>query len=146
MSQRVAGLALCLIGTLVFIGSFATWGTCPTTPCGGILQAFSEYSGTDLGFGTVTALAGLALVVIGIASLVRPGRYDLTAAAAMAASAIVAGAVGSILWMFVLPGDDKEFVSVPFTAAFVAILGLISLGLSRSLPWPRTQVSGNSPT
>ena len=69
LDARWAAMALVMAGLLTIVGSLGTWGTCPTTPCGGILMAISEYSGLDLGFGVVTAFAGLALVVIGIASL-----------------------------------------------------------------------------
>jgi hypothetical protein len=141
---RVAGLFLLLTGTLAFLGSFETWGSCPTTPCGGPFMAFSEYSGVDLGFGVISAVAGLVLIAIGLVSLARPGAADLAGVAALAAVAITSAAVASILWMFVIPGDDKEFVLVPVTAAIVAIMGLIALGASRFLRG--RQVSGNSPT
>jgi hypothetical protein len=143
---RTAGLVLVLIGMPVLLGSFETWGSCPSTPCGGILMAISEYSGIGLGFGWISALAGLALIAIGIASVVRPGAYDLAGAAGLASVAISAAAVASIVWMYVIPGEDKEFYWPPLTATVIAILGLVGLVASRFLRRSRPQVSGKSPT
>jgi hypothetical protein len=130
---RVAGLVLVVIGVLVFLGSFARWASCPTTPCGGILMAISDYSGIDLGFGWITALAGLSLIAIGLATLVRPGTDDLAGVAAIASVAVAAAAIASIVWMYVIPGEDKEFYGPPLTAAVIAILGLVALVASRLL-------------
>ena len=143
---RVAGLVLVVIGVLVFLGSFAWWASCPTTPCGGMLMAISDYSGIDLGFGWITALAGLALIVIGAVSLIRPGAYDLAGVAALAAVAVAAADIASIIWMYALPGDDKEYHWPPFMATVIALLGFVALVASRFLPGSRSQVSGNSPT
>jgi hypothetical protein len=142
----IAGLVLCLTGILVLLGSLFWWATCPTTPCGGILMSLSDYSGIDLGFGKVTALAALALVGIGTASLLRPGRWELSLPAAFAAVVIVASAVASIVWMYVIPGDDKEYSWPPVTATVIAILGFVALVASRFLPGVGPQVSGNNPT
>jgi hypothetical protein len=68
---RWAALALSVSGLLTVLGSFWTWGSCPSTPCGGIFMAISEYSAFDLGFGPVTSLAGLMLTAIGLSNL-RP--------------------------------------------------------------------------
>jgi hypothetical protein len=143
-ASQVAGLVLCLIGIVVVLGSLSRWASCPTTPCGGILMAISDYSGIDLGFGWISALAGLALLAIGVSAVARPGMSDLAGMARLAAVAISATAIASILWMYVIPGEDKEFYWPPFTAMVIAILGFVALGASRFLRGP--QVSGNSPT
>jgi hypothetical protein len=84
-------------------------GPCPTTPCGGILLAISDYSGLDLGFGVVTAVAGFALATIGVDGLRRHGVSQPAITAAPLSLLIVVAAGASVIWMYVLPGDDKEF-------------------------------------
>jgi hypothetical protein len=130
---RGAALVMCLTGLVTLLGSTWTWGTCPTTPCGGILQAISEYSGLDLGFGAVTAGAGLALVVIGLASLRTGDVFGPATTALLLAVLIVATAGAAMIWMYVLPGDDKEFYWPPFAALLVGAVGLIALVASLRL-------------
>jgi peptidoglycan/LPS O-acetylase OafA/YrhL len=133
-------LVLAVSGLLTLLLSFGTWGSCPTTPCGGFLMAISEYSGLDLGFGVVTALAGLVLAAIGLDGLRRKGISRLAPAAALLAFLIVVVAGASIIWMYVIPGDDKEFYWPPFTAILVGTIGLIafvaSLSLREAIPRP----------
>jgi peptidoglycan/LPS O-acetylase OafA/YrhL len=140
IGSRGAVLVLAVSGLLTLLMSFGTWGWCPTTPCGGFLMAISEYSGLDLGFGVVTALAGLALAAIGLDGFRRKGVSRFAAAAVLLALAIVVTAGASVIWMYVIPGDDKEFHWPPFTAILVGIIGLIafvaSLWLRRTIPRP----------
>ena len=145
IGARRAALALMVTGALTVLLSVQTWGTCPTTPCGGILMAFSEYSGLDLGFGVVTAVAGLGLAAIGFDGLRRKGASRFATAALPLAALIVAAAGASVIWMHVLPGDEnpdlmlpplgsaKEFHWPPFTSFLVAIVGLIALAASLRL-------------
>jgi peptidoglycan/LPS O-acetylase OafA/YrhL len=138
IGARGAALALAATGLLTLLLSFERWGSCPTTPCGGILMAISDYSGLDLGFGVVTAVAGLTLAAIGLDGFRRKGVSRFATAAALLALLIVAAAGASVIWMYVLPGDDKEFYWPPFTAVLVGIVGLIafaaSLRLRRTMP------------
>ena len=133
-----AALVLSATGLLTLLLSFWTWGTCPTTPCGGIFMTISEYSGLDLGFGVVTALAGLALAGIGLAAVRRQGVSPHATTAALLALLIVVTAGASVIWMYVLPGDEKDFYWPPFAAILVGIVGLIafaaSLRLRRTIP------------
>jgi len=147
IGARGAALALVVTGVLTVLLSFWTWGTCPTTPCGGMLMAISEYSGLDLGFGVVTAFAGVGLTAIGLDGLRRNGVSRFATVAAVLALVIVAAAGASVVWMYVLPGDDnpalmlwlpplgtvKEFHWPPFTAPLVGIVGLIALAASLRL-------------
>ncbi len=145
IDARGAALALLLTGVLTVLLSFWTWGTCPSTPCGGMLMAISEYSGLDLGFGVVSAFAGIGLAAIGLDGLRRNGVSRFATVAALLALMIVAAAGASILWMYVFPGDDnpdlflpplgtaKEFLWPPFTAPLVGIVGLIALAASLRL-------------
>lgn len=126
-----AALALVVTGLLTLTMSFWTWGSCPTTPCGGMLMAISEYSGLDLGFGVVTALAGVGLAVIGLDGLRRKIVARSATTAGMLALLIIAAAGASVIWMYVLPGDDKEFYWPPSTAILVGIIGLIAIAASR---------------
>jgi hypothetical protein len=71
----------------------------PTTPCGGFLIAISDYSGLDLGFGVVTAVAGFALAAIGVDGLRRNGVSRFATTAGLLALLIVAAAGASVIWM-----------------------------------------------
>jgi hypothetical protein len=144
-STRLAALALVATGLLTVVLSFAEWGACPTTPCGGFLFAISEYSGIDLGFGIVTVVAGVALVAIGLDGLRRRQAPRVATIAALMAFLIVATAGASVIWMYVLPGPDgdegfytplgaylmaKHFYWPPYTAVVVGAVGLVALGTS----------------
>jgi hypothetical protein len=130
IGARGAALALIVTGVLTLFLSFGTWGSCPTMPCGGILMSISEYSGLDLGFGVVTGVAGLGLAAIGLDGLRRKGTSRFATAAVPLAALVVASAGASVIWMYVLPGDDKEFYWPPLTAFLVGIVGLIALAAS----------------
>jgi hypothetical protein len=133
VGARRAALALVVTGMLTLLLSFVDWGSCPTTPCGGIFMAISEYSGLDLGFGVVTAAAGLAMAAIGVDAFRRKGVSRFASAAALLALLSVVAAGASVIWMYVLPGDDKEFRWPPYTAVLVAIGGLIAFAASLRL-------------
>jgi hypothetical protein len=130
IGSRGAALVLVIAGSLTLLASFWTWGTCSTTPCGGFLQAISEYSGLDLGFGVVTAVAGLALAAIGLDALRRSGASRFATAAVLLAILIVVTAGGSVVWMYALPGDDKDYRWPPYVPILVGIVGLIGLAVS----------------
>jgi peptidoglycan/LPS O-acetylase OafA/YrhL len=130
IGSRGAALVLVVAGSLTLLLSFQRWTSCPTTPCGGILMAISDYSGIDLGFGVVTALGGLLLAAIGLGALRRKGVSRFATAAALLALLIVVTAGASVVWMYVIPGDDKEFYWPPFTTFLVGIVGLIALAAS----------------
>lgn len=130
IGARGAALVLAVTGLLTVLLSFGRWGSCPTTPCGGILMAISDYSGLDLGFGVVTAVAGLGLAAIGVNGLRRRGVSRFAMTAALLSLLVVAAAGASVIWMYVLPGDDKEFYWPPFTAVLIGIIGLIAFAAS----------------
>ena len=46
---------------------------------------------------------------------------------------IVLTIVASVVWMYVIPGDDKEFYWPPSTAILIGSIGLIALVVSLSL-------------
>ena len=149
-STRRASLALVVTGLLTVALSFAKWGACSSTPCGGILFAISEYSGIDLGFGVVTAVAGVALVAIGLDGFRRRQEPRMATIATLLALLIVATAGASVIWMYALPsgsGDvngfyaplgnarllGKNFYWPPFTAIVVGSVGLVAFAASRSM-------------
>ena len=133
VGSRGAALVLAVAGLLALLGSFMTWGTCSTTPCGGNLQSISEYSGLDLGFGVVTAVAGLVLTAIGLDALRRSGASRFAPAAVPIALLVVVTAGVSVIWMFVVPGDDKDFYWPPDVVSLVGILGMIAFAASLRL-------------
>jgi hypothetical protein len=147
-SARPAGVALAITGLIVLLLSFVEWGMCPTTPCGGPFMAFSEYTGVDLGFGVVTAFAGMLLVGIGLDSVLgRVAHFDRLAAGL--ALVVVAAATASVVWMYGLPSEPQDpntfladgfspplgtalliatdFLGPPYTAIAVALVGLLAL-------------------
>ena len=145
-STRLAALALVATGLLTVALSFAPWGSCSSTPCGGNLFAISEYSGIELGFGIVTAVAGIALVAIGLDGFRRRQSPAVAMTAALIALLIVATAGASVTWMYVLPGPgddggfyaplgmalmiDKDFYWPPYTAVVVGSIGLVAFAAS----------------
>jgi hypothetical protein len=139
IGSRGAALVLVGAGLLTLLMSFWNWGTCPTTPCGGSLQTISDYSGLDLGFGVVTGLAGLMQAVLGVDALLGRGVTRFATAAGLLAVLIVLTAGASVIWMYVLPGDDKDYYWPPYVAILVGIVGLIglaaSLHLRRTMPY-----------
>jgi hypothetical protein len=138
IGSRGAALLLAVAGSLSVLGSFLTWGTCPTTPCGGPFQSFSFYSGIDLGFGVVTAVAGLVLAAIGLGALRRQDVSRFATVAVLLALLIVVTAGASVVWMYVIPGEDKYYRWPSVTAILVGIVGLMalaaSLWLRRTIP------------
>jgi uncharacterized membrane protein YidH (DUF202 family) len=133
MGSRGAAVVLVVAGLLTAFLSFQRWTSCPTTPCGGFLQAISDYSGTDLGFGVVTGLAGVLLAAIGPDGLRHDGVSRFATAAVLLALLIVVTVVASVVWMYVIPGDDKEFYRPPYTAILIGSIGLVALVVSLSL-------------
>jgi hypothetical protein len=125
-----AALVLVVTGLLTLFWSFGTWGSCPTTPCGGIWMSISHYFGIDLGFGVVTAVAGLGLAAIGLGALRRKGISRFATNAVLLALVIVVTAGLSVIWMYVIPGDDKDFRWPPFIPILVGVAGLIALAAS----------------
>ena len=140
--SRGAALVLLVAGVLILVLSFQDWGSCPTTPCGGMLMAISEYSGLDLGFGVLTAVAGFLLAAIGVDGLRRGGVSRFATAAMLLALLVVVTAGASVVWMYVIPGDDKEFRWPPYTAILVAIVGLIAFAAGLRLQTPIARSSG----
>jgi hypothetical protein len=138
IGARGAALALVMTGLLTLLLSFGTWGVCSNTPCGGPFMAISWYSGLDLGFGVVTALAGLGLAAISFVGLLRNGGSGFATTAVLLAVLIVTTAVASVIWMYVIPGEDTYFYWPPYSAILVAVLGLIAFAASMRLrhAWP----------
>jgi hypothetical protein len=151
-AARRAAFVLVVTGLLTVALSIADWGSCSSTPCGGLLMAISDYSGIDLGFGAVTAVAGIALVAIGLDGFRRRQSPRMATIAGLIALVIVVTAGASVIWMYVLPGDpngfyengfyaplgtallvDKDFYWPPFTAFVVGSAGLIAFAASLSL-------------
>lgn len=133
VGSRGAAVVLVVAGLLTAFLSFQWWASCPTTPCGGFLMAISDYSGTDLGFGVGTALAGVLLAAIGLDALRHHGVSRFATAAVLLALLIIVTVGASVVWMYVIPGDDKEFYWPPSTAILIGIIGLMALVASLSL-------------
>jgi hypothetical protein len=95
-------------------------------------MAVSEYSGIDLGFGSVTAVAGIALVAIGLDGLRRRQSPHMATIAGLTSLLIVVMAGASVIWMYVLPGSDAD----GFLAnGFYAPLGTALL-VDKDFRWP----------
>lgn len=130
--SRWGALTLMVTGPLVVLASLATWRVCSTTPCGGPLQAISIYSGLDLGFGVVTAAAGVVLAIVGAHALRHNGTSRFATAAALHALVAAVAASASLAWMrfggsgvLGVGSSDEGWLSP--TAIAVAVLGLVAL-------------------
>ena len=129
--------ALILGGGVAAWASFTTWGVCGQKPCNSDfgLTVLFERSGVDLGFGIISVVLGLLLVVIGISDLIRPTRGMRHLLAVAAASGIEVTVATFLISSFVL--EDETTVGAPFAGVYLtAIGGLIALlaGLRR---WAR---------
>lgn len=151
VGSRGAAIVLVVAGLLTMLLSFQRWTSCSTTPCGGFLQAISEYSGLDLGFGAVTAISGVMLAAIGLGALRQEGVTRLASAVAVLLALVIVVTVGaSVVWMYVIPGEDKDYHWPPFTAILVGIVGLIALIASlrlwrATLPSPANMTGRDDP-
>jgi hypothetical protein len=140
IGSRSAALVLLFAGVLILVLSFQTWASCPTSPCGGIFMAISEYSGLDLGFGVVIAIAGLLLAAIGLDALRGNGVSRFARAAVPLAFLIVVTVGASVVWMYVIPGDDKDY-RPRFAAILVAFVSLVSFAAGLRLRPPNKRRS-----
>jgi hypothetical protein len=130
--SRWGALTLMVTGPLIVLASLGTWRVCSTTPCGGPLQAISIYSGLDLGFGVVTAAAGVVLTIVGAHAFRHNCTSRFATAAALAALVAAFAASASLAWMRfggsgVLGVGRTEEGWLSPTAIAVAVLGLIAL-------------------
>ncbi len=133
VGSRCAALVMVVSGLLTVVLSLTFWTSCPTTPCGGNLMAISTYSGVDLGFGDVTAFAGVAVAAIGLGALRHDGQSRFATSAVLLSLLIVMTVAASVTWMYVIPGDDKEYSWPPSTAVLVGVVGLIAVESSLRL-------------
>jgi peptidoglycan/LPS O-acetylase OafA/YrhL len=130
IGSSAAALVLTVSGVVIALLSFQQWTSCPTTPCAGILMAISTYTGIDLGFGVVTGLAGVLLAGIGVDALRHGGASDFAMPALLLALLTIATIGASVVWMYVIPGDDKEYYWPPSTAILIGFIGLIAVAAS----------------
>ena len=133
IGSRAAALVLIVSGVLIALLSFQHWTSCPTTPCGGILMSTSTYTGIDLGFGVVTGLAGVLLAGIGVDALRHDGATSFATPALSLAFLTIATIGVSVVWMYLIPGDDKEYDWPPSTAVLIGFIGLIAMWKMYSL-------------
>ena len=78
----------------------------------------------------------LGSFVIGYASLRREGASRLALTAVLLALLIVVTAGASVIWMYIVPGDDKDFYWPFYTAIIVGIIGLIAFAATLRLQNP----------
>jgi len=144
IGSRAAALVLIVSGVLIALLSFQHWTSCPTTPCGGILMSISTYTGIDLGFGVVTGPAGVLLAGIGVDALRHDGATSFATPALSLALLTIATIGVSVVWMYLIPGDDKEYDWPPSTAVLIGFIGLIAMTASQRLRRPLPQSGGQS--
>ena len=120
-------------GLLIVLGSTLTWGVCPDSSCGfGGLQSLMAKSGLNSGAGTVTAILGIALVVIGVVRFVRTVPRQSVVWLAIATLVVTVVYVARV---HVLP---ENAIAGPLEGVYVVIAGAV-LALATNL-WPRRSV------
>ena len=68
----------------------------------------------------------------------------VAAAAVLLTLVIVVAAGASIVWMYVLPGDEKDFYWPPLPAILVGIAGLMGLAAGLRLRRVNVRTSGSA--
>lgn len=121
----VAAAVLLTGGVLVILGSFATWGACAQEPCDpdvlGLMHIF-ERSGVDLGWGLVTAVLGVAALVLGLIALRGRGRRPLFERIVALAVLIV---VGVHLYLAMFTGSADSVGRTPYIGVYLTIIGAV---------------------
>jgi hypothetical protein len=129
----VASIGVLTGGILVVLGSTQTWGICPDSSCGfGGLQSLLSKSGINSGAGAITAILGIALVLIGATSLIRTVPRRSVAWLAIATLVVT---VVYVVRVHVLP---ENAIAGPLEGVYVVIAGAV-LAMATSL-WPRRSV------
>ena len=114
----VASIGALVGGLLIVLGSTLTWGVCPDSSCGfGGLQALFPKSGLNTGAGAITAILGIALVVIGAIGLVRTIPRQAVVWLAIATLVVT---VAYVVRVHVLPEND---IAGPLAGVYVVIAG-----------------------
>ena len=134
--RRWAALALAAAGLVMLLGSLGDWVECSTTDCYGPLQSFSEMSGLDVGYGVVTAIAGILLTAIGIDAIRRGGISPFGTLATLLACLGLVAVTLFVVDVYVFADESMHLWGPPAFAAFLTGGGgLIALaaGLRLSL-------------
>jgi hypothetical protein len=107
---RGAALALAVAGLITVLGSVMKWSQCASTPCDGNLMAISEVSGISVGYGTVTAIAGILLAAIGIDASRHDGDSRYRSAASLIALLVLL-TIGAFLTRTYVFRDESQHIS-----------------------------------
>lgn len=137
-----------MAGVVTLLGSRGAWANCSTVGCDSPLQALDVKTGIELGYGVMTEIAGILLVVIGLGARRILGTSSWSTPA-LALALLVIGAVSTyVLTLYVLPAGSVPILwppdiyadgnlSFPWPPGFGAILtaagGLIALAASLGL-------------
>jgi hypothetical protein len=141
-----AALALAGAGLLTLLGSTGDWVECSTTDCYGGLMAFSEMSGLDVGYGVVTAIAGILLSVIGIDAIRRNGISRFGTLATLLACLVFATVTLFVVDVYVFADESMHLWGPPAFAAFITGGGgLIALAAGLRLSLASGSVQGPAP-
>jgi drug/metabolite transporter (DMT)-like permease len=115
--KRDLALAIAAGGFVTLLGSLGDWSICSTTPCyvadrDFAFAAFSEMSGTDIGYGVATAIVGAVLMALGIAAR-RRGATSRSGSIGMVLAVLPLLILSGFLLRFYARPDESFTVSGP---------------------------------
>jgi len=93
--QRAA-LVLAVAGVVTVLGSQGVWAECGTVRCDSPLMALDSMSGIEFGYGVVTGIAGVLLILIGLDARRNHGISGL-ATSAIEIALLVLGTVSTFV-------------------------------------------------
>jgi hypothetical protein len=144
--RRWAALALAAAGLVMLLGSVGDWVECSTTDCYGLLLSFSEMSGLDVGYGVVTAIAGILLTAIGIDAIRRSGTSRFGTLATLLACLGLVAVTLFVVDVYVFADESMHLSGPPAFGAFLTGGGgLIALAAALRLSLAAGSVQGPAP-
>jgi hypothetical protein len=144
--RRWAALALAGAGLMVLLGSFGDWVECSTTDCYGGLMSFSEMSGLDVGYGVLTAIAGILLTPIGMDAICRRGQSRFGTLATLLGCLVFVTVTLFVVDVYVFADESMHLWGPPAFAAFLTGGGgLIALAAGLRLSLASSSVQGPAP-
>jgi hypothetical protein len=124
--SRLGAILVVLGGLAVVVGSYWAWDSCPKEPCegpGGLFHIYSR-SGIEAGPGLVTVVLGVALVVLGLGSLLWWAESRWPAAVSIVLSGgVILVLAGYMVRVRLVP--EYPVIGLPGLGLIVVVLGAV---------------------